>query len=102
MSEIDNLLNMLESGQDNALLHFTIGNAFFKHEKFEEAIEHLNIAVEQNPDHSATWKLYGKALVAINKTDKAKDAFNKGIIAANKNGDTQAKKEMQVFLKRLS
>ena len=102
MIEIDNLQSMLESGQDNALLRFAMGSTFLKYEKYDQAIEHLSSAVEQNPAHSAAWKLYGKALVAVNKVEEAKDAFRNGIDAASKNGDIQAIKEMQVFLKRLS
>jgi tetratricopeptide (TPR) repeat protein len=102
MVDIDNLQTMLDAGQDNALLRFALGSAFLKNEKYEEAIEHLSKATEQNPDHSAAWKLYGKALVAINKTEEAKDIFTRGIDAANKNGDIQSIKEMQVFLKRIT
>ena len=101
MVKIDNLQNMLDAGQDNALLRYALGSSFLKQKKYEDAIVHLSKAIEQNPSHSAAWKLYGKALIEVNKTEEAKDVFTKGIDAANKNGDIQAIKEMQVFLKRI-
>lgn len=102
MVDIDNLQSMLDTGQDNALLRFALGSALLKQKKYEDAQKHLSKAIEQNPNHSAAWKLYGKALVAMNKTEEAKDVFTRGIDAANKNGDIQAIKEMQVFLNRIT
>jgi predicted Zn-dependent protease len=101
MTEIDNLLKMIESGQDNPLIRFAMGSTFIKYKKYEQAIEHFSSAVEQDPGYSAAWKLYGKALVELNRLDEAKDVFEKGILAATEKGDIQAIKEMQVFLKRI-
>ncbi len=101
MVEIDNLENMLKSGNDSALLRFTLGSAFMKHGKYVEAIEHLCKAVEMQPDYSAAWKVYGKALEKAGNTDDALDVYRKGIEIARLNGDIQAVKEMNVFLNRL-
>ncbi len=92
---------MLDDGQDNALLRFTMGSAFIKHKKFSEAAEQLALAVKLKPDYSAAWKLYGQALVGSGRIDEAITAFTEGIVIAEKNGDIQAAKEMQVFLNRL-
>ena len=92
---------MLEKGQDNALLRYSLGNEYIKEKKFELAIQHLAKAVEQNPDYSAAWKLYGKALAENNQIETAKNAYETGIQVAEKKGDIQAAKEMKVFLKRL-
>ena len=101
MAEIDNLEDLLASGQDNALLRFALGSAFIRHGKYQEALEHLARAVEHDPDYSAAWKVYGKALAECGNTEKAGDVFAAGIAAAGRKGDVQAQKEMQVFLKRL-
>jgi tetratricopeptide (TPR) repeat protein len=91
---------MLELGKDNALLRFTLGSAFFKQGRFDESAEHLRKAVEFNADYTAAWKMLGKTLLRGEQFDEAVDALQKGIEAANKKGDKQAEKEMQVFLKR--
>jgi len=92
---------MLKSGQDNALLRFTMGSAFYKLGKFDEAETHLQKALEYNPEHSATWKIYGRVLTALGKTDDAIATFKRGIAVATAQGDVQTAKEMNVFLKRL-
>jgi Flp pilus assembly protein TadD len=92
---------MLTAGQDNALLRFTLGSAFIRHKKFQQAIEHLSRAVELDPDYSAAWKNYGKALEQDGQINEAIKAYKNGIKVADRNGDKQAEKEMSVFLKRL-
>jgi predicted Zn-dependent protease len=57
--------------------------------------------VELNPEYSAAWKIYGKALTASGRENEAREAYAQGIAAANRNGDIQAAKEMSVFLRRL-
>lgn len=97
----ENLETMLASGRDNALLRFTLGELYLNDDQAEKAAGHLQRAVEQDPEYSAAWKLYGKALAAGKRDDDATEAFEKGIAVAEKRGDQQAAKEMRVFLKRL-
>lgn len=92
---------MLERGQDNALLRFTIGNMFFQQKNYAEAEPHLARAVELDPDYSAAWKIYGRTLGAAGKQPEAISAFERGIAVAEERGDIQAAKEMTVFLRRL-
>ncbi len=101
MSVIDNLKALLEDGQDNALLRFSLGNAYLNLKDYPSAIEHLAQAVKYDPDYSAAWKLYGKALTENHQITDAVAAYEKGIAVAEKNGDIQAVKEMRVFRKRL-
>jgi len=61
---ISNFQSMLEQGQDNALIRFSLGNAYFNAKDYEQAVEHLSQALKHDPDYSAAWKLYGKALAA--------------------------------------
>jgi Tfp pilus assembly protein PilF len=98
---IKNLEAMLEKGQDNALLRYSLGNEYLKEKNFEAATAHLAKAVELDPDYSAAWKLYGKALVANDQIENAINTYETGIKVAKNKGDIQAAKEMKVFLKRL-
>jgi len=97
---IDRLEAMLEAGEDTALLRFSLGNAYLENVP-ERAADHLQKAVENDPAYSAAWKMLGKALSAAGDTDAAIEAYTKGIDVAEANGDKQAAREMQVFLKRL-
>ena len=97
----ENLEAMLAAGQDDALLRFTLGSAFLKKGDAAQAVKHLRVAVSHDPDYSAAWKIYGKALHELGDLETAQTAFESGIAAAERHGDVQAAKEMQVFLKRV-
>lgn len=101
MSLIDNLERMLFAGDDNAMLRFGLGNAYFQQKDFHSAVPHLQKAVEHDPKYSAAWKLLGKALTENGQTDLAITAYEEGIRSAEEKGDMQAVKEMKIFLKRL-
>jgi Tfp pilus assembly protein PilF len=99
---LDRLLKMLETGQDSALLRFSLGNEYLGRGQSPEAVEHLRKAVAMDRGYSAAWKLLGKALEGGGDADAAADAWREGIAVAEEKGDKQAAKEMQVFLKRLN
>ncbi|HEY5665702.1 MAG TPA: tetratricopeptide repeat protein, partial [Gammaproteobacteria bacterium] len=67
----------------------------------ERAIEHAKVAVSQDPDYSAAWRLLGQAQVAAGQHEAAAESFERGIAVARQRGDRQVEKEMQVFLRRL-
>lgn len=98
---ISNFESMLEQGQDNALIRFSLGNACLNAKDYEQAIKHLALTLKHDPEYSAAWKLYGKALVGAGNKDEAITAYQKGIEIAENKGDIQAAREMNVFLKRL-
>ncbi len=100
MGMIENLQAMLDSGQDNALLRFTLGSQLLKAGDVEQALPHLAAAVAQDAGYSAAWKLYGKALVEAGELAQARVVYRQGIEAAERKGDIQAAREMKVFLKR--
>lgn len=98
---VDTLENMLQKGQDNFLLRFGLGQAYLKQKQPANAITHLLKAIEFDAQNSAARKLLGKAYAENGDTAQARDTYTTGIELAEKNGDIQSKKEMQVFLKRL-
>ncbi|HEY7871234.1 MAG TPA: tetratricopeptide repeat protein [Rudaea sp.] len=95
-------LRALCGGQrDGALLRVALANALVADDDKVEAIAELRRAVEFDPDYSAAWKQLGKILAESGDAAAAIDAYQHGIVAAQKRGDKQAEKEMAVFLKRL-
>jgi Tfp pilus assembly protein PilF len=98
---LNELLKLLEKDPDNALLRFSIGSAYLKQSDLEQAKKHLAKSVQFDPQYSAAWKLYGKALQQNGDVELAHDVLTKGIEIATNKGDIQAAKEMQVFIKRL-
>ena len=100
MGLTENLEAMLARGQDNALLRFSLGGAYLKAGDYDRAVAHLAQAVAHDPQYSAAWKLYGKALTEAGRFADAMAAFDSGIGVAEAKGDIQAAKEMRVFRKR--
>ncbi len=98
---LENLLKLLEQGQDNPMLRFGIGKSYLDQKAFAPAIVHLKACLEQDPDYSAAWKLLGRAYSQNDQKEQAIATFEEGIRIAAARGDKQAEKEMQVFLKRL-
>ena len=98
---IDKLETMLVQGQDSALLRYSLGNEYLKADDYDQAVGHLQKALDHDPNYSAAWKILGKALTAKGDHDGAVKAYEKGIKVAEEKGDIQAAKEMKVFLKRL-
>lgn len=92
---------LLAGGQDSAVLRFSLGSALAKRNRLDDAVVHLQRAVEFDPRYSAAWKQLGLALAEAGRTDDAIAAYEQGIAAATAKGDVQAGKEMTVFLKRL-
>lgn len=97
---IEQLERMLAAGTDNALLRFSLGNAY-RQTDCVTAVMHLRRAVELDPGYSAAWKLLGQALTDCGDRSSAAATYRRGIEVAETRGDIQAVKEMRVFLKRL-
>lgn len=93
---------MLVRGRDDALLRFGLGKACLDDGDTAAAAEHLQKATEHKPDYTAAWKLLGKALLAQGRAQEAGSAWRQGLALAQSQGDHQAGREMDVFLKRLS
>ncbi len=96
-----NLLKLLDTPRDGALLRYSIGNEYLKAGDPQQAATHLREAVARDPGHSAAWKLLGKTLAETGALDEALAAYREGIAVAEKRGDKQAAKEMQVFARRI-
>lgn len=101
MSALEQFLTLLESGRDDALLRYSLGNAYLGAGNPAAAAIHLAKAVEHDPDYTAGWKLLGRALAESNQPQAAMEAYRQGIEVAERRGDVQAGKEMRVFLRRL-
>jgi predicted Zn-dependent protease len=101
-SALEGLERLLAAGKDSALLRFGLGNEHLKRGDAQVAADHFRRAVELDPGYSAAWKMLGKALMAAKRPQEALAAWNDGIAAAERRGDKQAMREMQVFARRLT
>ena len=92
---------MLAAGRDGALLRFSLGNEYLKAGDAGRAAPHLAQAVALDPDYTAAWKLLGKALAECGRPAEALAAYRAGIEVAQRKGDKQAGREMDVFARRI-
>lgn len=95
------LRRLCHGPRDGALLRFALGSALLDAGSAAEAAVELRCAVGFDPNYSAAWKLLGRSLVEAGDPVQARRAWSDGIAAAQRAGDVQAQKEMQVFVKRL-
>ena len=98
---VERLRRLCGTARDGALLRFALGNALVADGSPAEAIGEFRRATEFDPNYSAAWKLLGRTLAESGDSGEARRAWSDGIAAAERAGDVQAQKEMQVFLKRL-
>ena len=101
-SAIARFEQLLEAGKDGALLRFALGTEYLKAGEPARASEHLRQALAFDAGYSAAWKLLGQSLAAEGRHEEALAAYRDGIVAAERKGDKQAMKEMQVFARRLA
>ena len=102
MSMTENLEALIASGKDGATVRFALASRYAAEGQVDRAVEHAQVAVTQDPDYSAAWKLLGRVLAESGRTGEAAEAYRRGIDVAERRGDQQAAKEMRVFLKRLT
>ncbi len=100
-STLDNLLKLVGTPRDGALLRFSLGNEYLKAGEAALAAAQFHAAVEKDPKFSAAWKLLGKSLAEAGQAGEALAAYREGIAVAEARGDLQAAKEMKVFVRRL-
>lgn len=96
-----NLEALLARGQDNKLLRLSLGSSCLDEGDAQAAVVHLEHCLAFDPEYSAAWKLYAKALVVTGQIEAAIAAYRQGIEIAEHKGDLQAVREMKVFLRRL-
>ena len=98
---IENLEKLLGSPRDGALLRYSLGSEHLKAGDWAQAALRLREAVERDGNHSAAWKLLGRALADGGQPAAALAAYEQGIVVAQSRGDVQAAKEMRIFARRL-
>jgi predicted Zn-dependent protease len=96
-----NFERMLAGGRDGALLRFSLGNEHLKAGHPGAAVAHLQRAVAFDAGYTAAWKALGRALAEDGQHEAALAAYREGIAVAQRKGDKQAGKEMEVFARRI-
>ena len=100
-SRSDMFRKLLEKDPRNPMILYSLGNELFKEKHYTEARDLLQQAVENKPDYSVAYRMLGRAHFELHENSEARSVFLKGKEVAQKNGDLQTVKEIDVFMRRL-
>jgi uncharacterized protein HemY len=92
---------LLEKDPENPMILFSLGNELFKEGEYVEARGHLRRAIENKPDYSVAYRTLGRAHYELREGAEARRVFIEGREVAEKNGDLQTVREIDVFMRRL-
>ena len=92
---------LLEKDPENPMILFSLGNELFKEGQYAEARDHLRRAVENKPDYSVAYRTLGRAHYELYEDAEARRVFTEGRQVAQRNGDLQTVREIDVFMRRL-
>ncbi len=100
-SRADMFRKLLERDSENPMVLYSLGNELFKEENYFEAREYLSRAVRNKPDYSVAHRTLGRTLYELGEEVEARRVFAEGREVAERNGDLQTVKEIDVFVRRL-
>jgi Flp pilus assembly protein TadD len=80
------LARMLERRPDDSRLRFGLALEYLKQDRLEEAVEQLRAYLDMTDDEGNAWGRLGEALRRLGRADEARDAFRRGIEAAESHG----------------
>jgi tetratricopeptide (TPR) repeat protein len=100
-SRLEQFRQIVDLDPDDYFSHFGYAGVLFDAGRYQEAVREYREALRLKPDYSAAFRELGKALEKTGAHAEAMQVYRDGLPIAERNGDLQTLKEMQVFLKRL-
>lgn len=101
LSRLEQFRQIVDIDPNDYFSHFGYASALFDAGRYAEAAQEFRAAIRLKPDYSAAFRDLGKALERTGAPAEAMQVYREGLPIAERNGDLQTLKEMQVFLKRL-
>ena len=100
-SRTEMFFKLLERDPENPMVLYSLGSELFKKQKYSEAREYLTRAIRNKPDYSVAYRMLGRALYELREDAEARRVFAEGSEVAQRNGDLQTVREIDVFVRRL-
>ena len=95
---IDALTRMLESRPHDGRLRFGLALEYLREERWGEAAEALQAYLADTDDEGNAWGRLGEALRRLGRSDEAKEAYRRGIEAAERHGHPTMAQEFRDVL----
>lgn len=89
---------MLASEPDNTMVLFGLANEYLKTQDYANAIPALVDYLHKADDEGAAYGMLAKAYEKIGAKEKAKSAYEQGIVAAKKHGHPSMAEEYREIL----
>jgi predicted Zn-dependent protease len=100
-SRLEQFRQIVDMDPDDYFSRFGYASVLFEAGRYAEAVQEFRAAIRLKADYSAAFRDLGRALEMTGAHAEAMQVYHEGIPIAERNGDLQTLKEMQVFLKRL-
>lgn len=97
-SRIETFKQMLDSDPENTLVRFGLANEYLKAEQYEEAILALNDYLQRADDEGAAFGMLARALEKVGRREEAREAYQRGIEAAELHGHPSMAEEYRMTL----
>ncbi len=105
MPEGEDRIRVLKEGiraePDDPVGYYVLGLEYAKLHRDLDAIGAFEQALRILPDYTAAFRELGKSLRDAGRWREAEETWGRGVVVAQKRGDTQTLKELLVLLKRL-
>ena len=96
--KIETLRYLVEKNPNNPLNRFGLANEYVKNKMYLEAVDEIKTYLSLKDDEGAAYRTLGEALLKLGRKEEAKEAYLKGIEAANKHGHPGMAEEFEETL----
>jgi Flp pilus assembly protein TadD len=96
------LERMLERNRDDARAHFGLASELEKRGEWQRVVHHLREYLRIADDQGNAWGRLGKALGELGDAAGAREAYRRGVAAANQHGHPSMAAEFEALLEELA
>lgn len=97
---IEGLEEIVADDPADTTARFMLATELAKAGEHARAAPHFQAVIDADGSYTAAFRGLGRALIALGDVDAARDVFTRGLVVAERTGDYQSGKEMEVFLRR--
>jgi E3 SUMO-protein ligase RanBP2 len=101
-TRVDALRRLLERNPDDARLRFGLAAEYEKLGQWEDVVEQLREYLSRAEDEGNAWGRLGAALTALGRLDEAREAYRRGVAAAERHHHPSMAAEFSQTLEDLS
>ena len=94
-SRIEQLRGLIEKDPNNPLGRYGLANEYFKSEMYEDAIDEIEEYLQLKDDEGAVYRMLAECYMRTGNIENAKEAYAKGIEAANRHGHPSMAEEFE-------